>query len=302
MQIIDIHTHLGDILYPGGRALIYRKNVVKDNIKDPIDSSEKMLNRHFGLGKLGFKLAHESFTRAAIVRGMTATLENMRKTLVQNRVSYNVCMPIAPYLTFEDLAEAAQQEPRIIPFTSVDFTRKHDVAEKLKSDVANGAKGLKLHPVIQCQSVCGRQTMEVLQSFEPLKKPVLVHTGRSSYYLKEESDRNRPENGDVAEIVQMVRAFPGIRFIIGHAGIVWVKEVRKQLGNCENVWVDTSFQSPGSIRKLVATFGLDKVMYASDWPWGNQAPNIKSVKVACKGDQEMEERIYFRNAKELLDL
>jgi len=66
MQIIDIHTHLGNILYLNGKELIYRKNVVKEKFKDPQDLSEKLLMRHFGLGKMIYKLSHKSITRGQV--------------------------------------------------------------------------------------------------------------------------------------------------------------------------------------------------------------------------------------------
>ncbi|KAF0194525.1 MAG: hypothetical protein FD169_1729 [Bacillota bacterium] len=34
MPIIDVHSHLGDILYPNGGELIYKKNVVMPKIFD----------------------------------------------------------------------------------------------------------------------------------------------------------------------------------------------------------------------------------------------------------------------------
>ncbi len=302
MKIIDVHTHLGNILYPNGRSLIYEVGVCKEPIDDPQDLNEKLLMRNFGLGKLIYRIRHDAVTRAQVARGMTATLENLQRTLSENQISYQVCMPIAPYLTFEDLAEAAVKEPRIIPFTSIDFSRSHDVGEKLKQDIKNGARGLKLHPVIQCQSVCDLPTIQALQAFEPFQRPVLVHAGPSSYYLGSKSDHNRPEYGSIHEIIRMVKDFPKISFIMGHSGLFWVNEIRKSLSGCQNVWMDTSFQSPGNIRRLIKTFGADKVMYASDWPWGNQAPHIRAVKVACRGDQKLAERIFYRNAEALLDL
>jgi len=301
MEIIDAHTHLGNILYPNGKELIYEKNVSKP-AKDTQDLNELLLMRSFGLGKLIYRLSHTSTTRGQIARGMTATLENMQQTMHDNNVSAHVIMPIAPYLTFEDLVEAKKQEPRIVPFTSIDFTKPHDVAAKLHEDVARGAQGLKLHPIIQCQSLRDRPTMEALQAFQKFNKPVLVHSGPSSYYLGSETELNRPEYGAISEIVHMVKTFPKIPFIIGHAGLFWVSEIRKSLADCQNVWVDTSFQSPGNIRKLVGTFGADKVMYGSDWPWGSQKPHIRTVEVACKGDQILAEQIFSRNVKDLLDL
>jgi len=43
-MIIDIHTHLGDILYPNGGQLIDQKNVEKKIFFDIISLSEFMLH------------------------------------------------------------------------------------------------------------------------------------------------------------------------------------------------------------------------------------------------------------------
>jgi hypothetical protein len=39
-----------------------------------------------------------------------------------------------------------------------------------------------------------------------------------------------------------------------------VMDVISLLGNYKNVWVDTSLQSPEVIKKLIKTFGPDKVL------------------------------------------
>jgi predicted TIM-barrel fold metal-dependent hydrolase len=76
----------------------------------------------------------------------------------------------------------------------------------------------------------------------------------------------------------------------------------RRLKGLSNVWVDTSFQSPEAIVKLIKVFGEDKVMYASDWPFGYRPPHIKTVKVACKGSRELEDLLFFKNAQRFLNL
>ena len=58
-MIIDVHSHLGDILYPNGGDLIYKKGAVKQKMYDPQDNNEKMFMRSFGLGKLFYENARE---------------------------------------------------------------------------------------------------------------------------------------------------------------------------------------------------------------------------------------------------
>ena len=301
-MIIDVHSHLGDILYPNGRELIYKKSVVIQKIYDPQGNNEKLLMRSLGTGKYIYFLIEKLATLGQRARNLTATLENMQKSLEEASVNLTVCLPIAPHVTFEDLAEAAKLDNRIIPFTSVDFTRKYDVAKKLAEDVSKGAKGLKLHPIIQRIPLTDPRTFEAVQAFAPLKKPVLVHAGKAFYYLKNESEKHSPENGNIADVEALVRSFPKVTFIVGHSGLFWHKDVRKRLHDCSNVWLDTSVQSPETIRKLIKTFSAEKVMYASDWPWGSRPPHIKTVKIACKGDRSLEELIYYKNAAGLLGI
>lgn len=301
-MIIDMHGHLGDILYPNGRELIYRTRVTKAKGWDPQTTNEAQLNRGFGIGRLAYEVTKYWTTKAQRARNFTATLENFRTSLEEAQVDYAVCLPIAPYLTFDDLAEAKEQEERILPFTSIDLTRSYDVEAQLNQDVARGALGLKLHPIIQNTSLDDQRTINALQAFRIHKKPVLVHVGQSIYYLGKEKKNNTPEFGQVRYVEEVVRNFPDIKFIIGHAGLFWINEVCRRLGKLPNVWVDTSFQSPEDVRKLVKVFGAEKVLYASDWPYGNRDPHIKIIKVACRGDAKLEEMLFYRNAQELLGI
>ena len=301
-MIIDVHGHLGDILYPDGRNLIYKRGVVMEKLWDPQGTNEAQLNRSFGMGKLIYEITNYWATKGQRARNFTATLENYQRSLDENQIDLAVCLPIAPYVTFEDLAEAKKQEPRILPFTSIDFSREHDVAAKLSQDVEGGALGLKLHPIIQNVSLLDPRTSQALQSFGQLKKPVLIHTGPSGYYLGKEKSKNTPAFGKVEYVEEVVRNFPEINFIIGHSGLFWVNEVCRRMSKLPNVWAETSFQSPEIVRKLIALFGAEKVLYASDWPFGSRPPHIKIIKIACQGNQELEARILYKNSKELLGI
>jgi len=74
------------------------------------------------------------------------------------------------------------------------------------------------------------------------------------------------------------------------------------LGQFKNVWVEGSFQSPRTLRELIQTFGPDKVLFGSDWPWGNRGPALTIVRRACRGDRALQARILCQNAAELMDL
>lgn len=304
-MIIDIHTHLGDILYPNGGQLIDQKNVEKKIFFDIISLSEFML--HSGISdKIDQWLYMRTYplvTRASRARNATATLENMRVSMNESGVVKSACMPIPPYVTFEDLRKAQQKDDRIIPFTGIDYTKTYDMEAALKKDVEQGAKGLKLHPIIQNIALDTEKTFQAIEAFAPFQLPVLFHCGISSYYLGDE--QRKKENAGFGAILyarELVDAFPDVTFIAGHAGLFQYREVMDLLGGFKNVMVDTSVQSPGHVRKLINVFGPERVMYASDWPYGNRKSAIKIIKKACGGDKLLERRIFYENAASLLGL
>ncbi|MBW2596417.1 MAG: amidohydrolase family protein [Deltaproteobacteria bacterium] len=301
-MIIDVHTHLGDILYPGGGELIEKKGIRKKKIFDPVSISEAGLHRNYGLDGLLYRLLARWVTIAERQRNLTATRENFRRSMDGAGVILSACMPIPSHVTFEDLKIASQKDQGIIPFTGIDYTKNYDLEANLEADVKAGARGLKLHPIVQCVPLTSKRTFEVVEAFEPHGLPVLFHCGISSYYLGGEKVKENPTYGEIHYAKELVDAFPRVNFIAGHAGLFEVGDVIEMLGKYKNVWVDISFQSPGTIKKLIKILTPERVLYGSDWPWGNRLTSIKTVKKACQGDKGLERQVFFENAAELMNL
>jgi len=304
-MIIDIHTHLGDILHVNGGDLIYKTGVQKKIGYDVVSQSEFFCHKGFSesVDRWVYNKISSLVAKASRARNATATLENIRQSMDAAGISHSACMPIPPYVTFDDLKKAQQQESRIIPFTGVDFTKQYDMEAALKEDVTNGAKGLKLHPIIQLTPLNSQKTLQVVEAFAVHRLPVLFHCGISSYYPKSERrTKENPTLGEISSAKDLVSSFPDVKFIAGHAGLYEYRDVIDLLGGFKNVMVDTSFQSPGHVRELISVFGPDRVLYASDWPYGNRMPAIKIVKKGCKGDRDVEKQILYENAASLLGM
>ena len=301
-MIIDIHAHLGDICFPGGGALIEKTGVRKKAGLDVISISEFFLHPWTQQVKFGGWL-HRQDLRASMARNLSATRENFRRSMDAAGVSRSVALPVPPHVGFSDLQAAAQKDPAIIPFTGVDFSREYDVATALAAEVAAGAKGMKLHPILQREKLTSPRTFAAMEAFAPHQLPVLIHTG-ICYYYPQAKDRFREEPGfaDLHEVAALVKAFPQVKFIAGHAGLTQAKSAMTLLGGFHNVWVEGSFQSPQTLRELIRTFGPENVLFGSDWPWGNRIPAVKIMKQACSGDQALEKRVLYQNAAELMNL
>jgi len=302
LPIIDAHSHIGDILYPGGGRIIEYKGVRKKLIFDPISMWQMVLNRNFGMGTLAYRIFLHWIIRAEQERNFTGTRENARNSMDQSGVTSTVCLPLPPHVVFADLKSAAEKDPGVIPFTGVDFSDTSQLDKQFQAEVGAGAKGLKLHPIIQKVSFSDKQLIKAVQAFMPFDLPILFHAGVSNYYGGSEKGHNIPEYGGIKEAAELVSAFPEAKFIVGHAGMYDVKDVMQMLGGYQNVWVDTSLQSPEAIRKLIDVFGEDKVLFGSDWPFGCRKAAIKAVKAACKGNNRVERKIFYKNACSLMKI
>lgn len=300
-RVIDIHTHLGDILNPGGGDLIERTGIKKKRVFDPVSISEAWLHRKFGLDGFIYPLLGRWMTTAEIERNAAATRENFRKSMDAAGIRCSCCMPIPPHVTFEDLRKASEKDPGIIPFTGADYAIRN-FEQTLARDVANGAKGLKLHGIIQRMPLTSADTFSAIEAFVPHGLPILMHCGVFSYYRGTGKRKEEPSYGKISYVEKVITSFPRASFIIGHSGLFQVREVMARLGRFKNVWVDTSFQPPSTIRKLIRTFGPERVLYASDWPYGNRIPAIRAARMACKGDRGLEARIFWENAAEILKI
>ncbi len=298
-KIIDMHSHLGNNLYHNGGAIIEKKGVKKKIIFDPISISEFGLHRLTGLEGVLFKWIKNA-TRERI---KTATRENMRKSMDEAGITHTVCLPMSlDFVTFQELKEASDKDNGIIPFTGIDHTREYDFNKSFAEDVASGAMGLKLHPIVQRLALNDRKTFEAVEAFAPHGLPVLFHSGVMSYYFGEEKKNEKPEYGEIKYAVELVQAFPNVNFITGHSGMFQVNSVMEMLSSYKNVWTDISFQAPGTIRKLLNAFGVDRILFASDWPYGNRKTAFKALRKACKGDEYIERKTFYENAAELFNL
>ena len=308
MPIIDIHTHLGDILYPCGGQVINKPGLPDRNLFDTGFKLRNLLDAGFYAaiihyrhkGKQPPQLIREWGTYSNRQRNFAASVENMQKSLDASGVTKTCCLPIPPYVTFEDLLEA--KDERIIPFTGVDFTTDYNLESTLARQVELGAKGMKLHPIVQKVSLSNKKLREAVEIFSVYNLPVLFHSGVTSYYHGQEKCRQEPANGNIADARQLVKDFSEVNFIVGHAGGIEVDQVISLLPIYPNVYVDTSFQSPEKIGQLIHAFGSDRVLFASDWPYGDRKISIKMIQMACEGDKTLEEKLLYSNAAALLHL
>ena len=175
----------------------------------------------------------------------------------------------------------------------------HPDSEQLEQDfrelVSLGLKGVKLHPDFQRFAADADSAMRVYQLCADAGLPVLVHTGDPRFDF---SNPNR--------VVNVLRAFPKLRFVGAHFGgwSVWDEAVRL-LSPFDNILVDTSssFYTLGRDRgrDLIRQWGAGRVMFGTDYPMWNPRPDIDLLLDMGLSDDEYR-RVFWDNAAGIFGL
>ncbi|QIQ20558.1 amidohydrolase family protein [Zophobihabitans entericus] len=306
-KIIDFHNHLGDIF-------AYQKNVIyklgrkfPDNIHNPFKAfADKKFQGAFVDPTTPGAL--ENLQAATVEACRNYTLEVLTRELDEDNITYVCLYPIYPHIGFEDYLAASRFEPRIIPFTSADWSKDKDtIGRKLLKDVEHGARGLKIHPVLQPISLRDPLVKDVLNEYWSLTGlPVVSHCGANAYYDTPEMQKLEcPEYGDVQHFIWLVKQCPKVKMVAAHAGGLMGDEMEvlhQALPNCENLWVDTTFRSAEDMRKQVEYFGADRVLFGSDSPFSPRGACIETVKEAFGEGSDLYKKVIYQNAADLLQL
>lgn len=301
--IIDFHAHLGDI-FKDAHNVIYKKGLKpSENIPDAFTVRELR----------GFKgpfitedteEALKEFIDVNHDRSSVNTLENMMRDADEAGVDYIAVLPIMPALSFEDVEVARMVEPRLLPYTCIDFRLGMDAGKKLLEDSERGAFALKLHPVLNSVSLEDPLIEEALKYWAQTGKPVTSHCGAGMYYYPEINDRYCvPEYGDLRYLAECARRHPEINFVAAHCGGTAEGNIERLANLSEdlsNLYVDTSFRSHEDIELMIKLFGGERVMFGTDYPFGSYKRQVEQVMIATEGNQELRDLVFYKNANKLL--
>lgn len=307
-KIIDCHSHLGDI-FASEKNVVYKGDV-------PIDPSQHDPFASYSEG--GFKgafLDPDNPEQVKNVIDMTAavsyanTLSKLSRDLDESHVDYVCLYPVAPFITFEDYRVAALVEPRIIPFTSADWRIEDGraIGSQLLADAARGARGLKIHPILQNVSLRDPRVEEALALWAETGLPVVSHCGVNSYYPDDspEAATQNPAYGNLEDFMYLVERLPQVKFIAAHAGGLTGGEAETlaaHLGGAENLWVDTTFRSAEEMRMLVELFGEDRVLFGVDRPFGGTQASVETAFEAFGKGTELSEKVMYANMAKLIGM
>jgi len=174
------------------------------------------------------------------------------------------------------LAYAERSGGRLIPFTRLDLSERP--IEEATRCLERGARGIKLHPRAQRFLLNDERLAPVFALAAERRVPILIHGGRGL-----------PPIAD--HLARLVERYPEAQLIIAHAGIADLAGLAGRFAGQSGVFFDTSVWSPVDLLDLYHQLAPEQVLYASDYPYGQQPSSlliaIRTARVAGYDDDRV---------------
>jgi uncharacterized protein len=187
------------------------------------------------------------------------------------------------------LMHARRSDGRLIPFARLDLGER-PIAEATRCLDA-GARGIKLHPRAQKFLLNDERLAPVFELAADRRVPILIHGGRGLPPIAN-------------HLARLVDRYPEAQLIIAHAGIADLAELAGHFGGKAGVFFDTSVWSPIDLLSLFHLVGPEQVVYASDYPYGQQPSSlliaVRTAKLAGF-DEELLRGMLHGNASRIAD-
>lgn len=154
---------------------------------------------------------------------------------------------------------ADESEGRLVPFCRLDPAE--DPIPEGRRCIEAGARGIKLHPRAQAFDFSGGKMQDIFALAEEASVPILIHAGRGLPPLAE-------------DLVDLALKHPGAALILAHGAICDQGIITARLADHPAVLYDTSCFFPIDVIELLARVPAERVVFASDPPYGVTAPGL----------------------------
>src|SRR5947207_2520427 len=173
------------------------------------------------------------------------------------------------------LAYAEQSGGRLIPFVRLDLGESP--IEEATRCLDRGARGIKLHPRAQRFLLNDERLSPVFELAAERRVPILIHGGRGLPPI-------------ASHLSRLVDRYPGAQLIIAHGGIADLAALADCFAGRAGVFFDTSVWSPVDLLDAYHQVSPEQVLYASDYPYGQQPSSLlialRTAKVAGFDDEQ----------------
>ncbi len=169
---------------------------------------------------------------------------------------------------------------RLIPFVRLDLSESP--IEEATRCLDRGAKGIKLHPRAQRFLLNDERLAPVFALAAERRVPILIHGGRGLPPI-------------AAELAGLVDRYPEAQLIIAHAGIADMANLARHFAGRPGVFWDTSAWSAIDLLDFFRLVSPEQVLYASDYPYGQQPTSLlialRTARMAGLGEEQVRDML-----------
>ena len=187
------------------------------------------------------------------------------------------------------LAAAERSEGLLVPFARLDLST--EPVEEARRCLDRGARGIKLHPRAQRFLLNDERLAPIFELAAERRVPILIHGGRG---LPPIADHLR----------RLVDANPEAQLIVAHCGIADLAGLSEAFCGRSGVFFDTSAWSPIDLLDFYGRISPEQVLYASDFPYGQQPSSLllalRTARLAGFDDEEVR-NVLGRSAARIAD-
>jgi len=289
LSVIDCHTHVypAKISDKASKAI----NAFYDN--DHLDSSEasQQIRKEFIRIMQGFidTMHSEQFARPDIKGTVEGALAECVNTPIKHHLIYSVATTPKQVVSINDyIAETCAQYSSCIGFATMHQDFENPAAE-LDRVLALGLHGIKMHPDFQQVNIDDPRLEPLYDAAQKRNMPITIHTGDYRY------DFSNPKR-----LVKVLKAFPNLVVDAAHMGgwsctDQWLGDLsEKNLGKstAKRCFVDTSSSTMvlnhNQMKAAVEHYGVERVMFGSDYPMWNPAAELTRFMAIGLSDKEVE--------------
>jgi predicted TIM-barrel fold metal-dependent hydrolase len=226
------------------------------------------------------------------------TVSGLKNSMKFSGINMSVVQPIATKPTQTTVINrwaASIKDAQIIPFGTIHPEYEHWQEEIIWLS-KQGIKGIKFHPDYQNFFVDNERLFPIYEMLFSMNFIVLFHAGVDIAF-------SEPYHCTPKRLQKVLDMFPGAVLVAAHmGGYLYWEDVEKYLIG-RNIYMDTSFSfeklGKKNMERIIREHGADKILFASDSPWGDQAKEIMHIKSLGLSDKELS-AILSGNACQLL--
>lgn len=241
--------------------------------------------------------------KAGLTASTDGTLNGLLTSMEVAGVDMSVILPVvtkpSQFETVNTFAASVNEkyQGKLLSFGGIhpdteDYKKELDRIKEL------GLKGIKIHPDYQSVMIDDVRYMNIIEYADSLDLIILTHAGI-------DIGLPDPVHCPPDKMRKVIDKLHPQKMVVAHYG-GWKQweEVYEYLTG-ENLYLDTAFTfdyiEEDIFYKILEKHGTDKVLFATDCPWGYQKKDVESLMNLGLTD-EVKKKIFYKNAEKLLEI